>query len=169
MRKLASALLLLTLTACGGAVAPTGDDSTGAASPSAAAVESSAPMASASPASNDAGLPSPAPSEAATSVGTIGGNAGAADEVERQALQALETQFNVNTGGLTLQNKEQVEWSDGSLGCASPDMMYMQVITPGYRVTLEHGGQRYVVHTDRGRRAVRCDTPKTGTSGNPPA
>jgi hemin uptake protein HemP len=35
-------------------------------------------------------------------------------------------------------------------------MMYMQVITPGYRVTLEHDGQHYTLHTDRGRRAVRC-------------
>jgi hypothetical protein len=36
-------------------------------------------------------------------------------------------------------------------------MMYMQMITPGYRVLLEHDGQRYQVHTDDGRRAVRCD------------
>jgi hypothetical protein len=35
-------------------------------------------------------------------------------------------------------------------------MLYMQVITPGYRVTLEHNGQRYQVHTDAGQRAVRC-------------
>lgn len=39
-------------------------------------------------------------------------------------------------------------------------MMYMQVLTPGYRVTLKHQGQRHVVHTDRaGTRAVRCAQP----------
>lgn len=53
---------------------------------------------------------------------------------------------------------EAVEWRDSSLGCPQPGMMYMQVITPGYRVTLEHNGQRHTLHTDQpGRRAIRCD------------
>lgn len=65
---------------------------------------------------------------------------------------------------ISVASVEEVEWSDSSLGCPQPDMMYMQVITPGYRVTLEHRGQQYVVHTDRGRRAVRCDTPRKPVS-----
>ena len=38
-------------------------------------------------------------------------------------------------------------------------MMYLQVITPGYRVILEHDAQQYTMHTDQGYRAVRCDQP----------
>lgn len=38
---------------------------------------------------------------------------------------------------------EQVEWSDGSLGCPAPDMMYTQAIVPGYHVVLDVGGQTY--------------------------
>ena len=68
---------------------------------------------------------------------------------------------------LTVASVEEVEWSDSSLGCPQPDMMYMQVITPGYRITLERGGQQYVVHTDRGRRAVRCDSPRRPASQKP--
>lgn len=59
----------------------------------------------------------------------------------------------------------QVEWSDSSLGNPQPGMMYMQVITPGYRVTLEHNGQQYEIHTDRGRRAVRVPGVRSGGSG----
>ena len=64
-------------------------------------------------------------------------------------------------------NVEDVEWSDSSLGCPQPDMMYMQVITPGSRITLERGGQQYVVHTDRGHRAVRCDSSRRPASQKP--
>ena len=43
-----------------------------------------------------------------------------------------------------------VEWSDASLGCPKPEMMYAQVITPGYRIVLEAAGQRYEYHTGGG-------------------
>lgn len=156
MRKLALAALLLTLTACGAAT-PAGNDSTGAASPSAAA--------SAAPASSAAAQPSMAPSESATSIGTIGGgDMAGGDDVERQALAALQSQFNVNTASLTLQNKEQVEWSDGSLGCPAPDMMYAQVITPGYKLTYSDGSQSYELHTNEsGSQVVWCENGKPKT------
>jgi hypothetical protein len=44
---------------------------------------------------------------------------------------------------VTVQTAEQVEWSDGSLGCPAPDMMYTQAIVPGYHVVLDVGGQTY--------------------------
>ncbi len=49
-----------------------------------------------------------------------------------------------------------VDWPDSSLGCPRPGMMYLQVLTPGYRIRLICAGQEYVLHTDLGRRAVRC-------------
>jgi len=52
---------------------------------------------------------------------------------------------------------EAVEWSDSSLGCPRPGMMYLQVITPGFRVILQAQGQAYEYHTDQGRNAVLCD------------
>lgn len=57
---------------------------------------------------------------------------------------------------LAVESADAVEWSDSSLGCPQPGMMYMQVITPGYRVVFTRGGQRYTMHTGRGH-AVRCD------------
>ena len=49
-----------------------------------------------------------------------------------------------------------VDWPDSSLGCPQPGMMYLQVLTPGYRIRLICAGREYVFHTDLGRRAVRC-------------
>jgi hypothetical protein len=50
---------------------------------------------------------------------------------------------------------QAVEWSDTSLGCPQPDMMYAQVITPGYRIVLAAEGQLYVYHATASR-AVYC-------------
>lgn len=73
------------------------------------------------------------------------------------ALRQLTDTLNCDAQAVNVVSVEEMEWSDSSLGCPKPGMMYMQVITPGYRVTLEHDGQRYTFHTDRSHRAVRCD------------
>ncbi len=51
---------------------------------------------------------------------------------------------------------EEKEWSDSSLGCPQKDMMYMQVITPGYLITLSDGVKEYTYHTDISTKAVSC-------------
>lgn len=57
---------------------------------------------------------------------------------------------------------EAVEWSDGSLGCPQPDMMYTQAIVPGYHVILALGEETYDYRlTDRGS-FVLCENPLPG-------
>ena len=48
---------------------------------------------------------------------------------------------------ITVLSTEEVEWSDTSLGCPEPDGMYAQMITPGYLIVLETGGETYNYHT----------------------
>jgi len=79
------------------------------------------------------------------------------DAAVEAARSTLARELGCAAADVALIDAEAVEWSDSALGCPQPGMMYMQMITPGYRVTLEHAGQRYEVHTDAGRRAVRCD------------
>ncbi len=50
-----------------------------------------------------------------------------------------------------------MEWPDSGLGCAAPNQIVMDVITPGFRIMLEAAGQTYVYHTDRSSRFVLCD------------
>ncbi|MGB5102618.1 MAG: hypothetical protein WBO04_04770 [Steroidobacteraceae bacterium] len=47
---------------------------------------------------------------------------------------------------LEVVSAESVTWSDGSLGCPAPGMMYTQALVPGYRVVVDAGGQRYDYH-----------------------
>ena len=66
---------------------------------------------------------------------------------------------------------EPVEWGDASLGCPKPDVMYAQVITPGFRLVFEYEGQQHEYHTDQdGSSVVGCGeatTPEPGSFAEP--
>lgn len=47
-------------------------------------------------------------------------------------------------------------WPDSSLGCPEPDGLYLQVITPGYRVILQAAGTTLEYHTDELDAFVLC-------------
>lgn len=49
-----------------------------------------------------------------------------------------------------------VDWPDSSVGCPDPDMGYLTVITPGYRIILEVAGEQYTYHTDTREYFVYC-------------
>ena len=51
---------------------------------------------------------------------------------------------------------ERVTWSDGSLGCPSPGMMYTQALVPGFRVMLDAGGQVLDYHAGASGHLVLC-------------
>ena len=75
------------------------------------------------------------------------------------ARQTLADELSCEPEAIRIVGVEPVEWRDSSLGCPQAGMMYMQVITPGFRITLEHAGQQYVFHTDHGQRAIQCNAP----------
>ncbi|MHB0875516.1 MAG: hypothetical protein ACYC5O_05665 [Anaerolineae bacterium] len=61
-----------------------------------------------------------------------------------------------NDGSIVVASVAAEDWPDASLGCPDPEMMYAQVITPGYRIVLTVAGTDYEYHTDAGKRAVLC-------------
>jgi hypothetical protein len=73
------------------------------------------------------------------------------------AQAALAHDQGLNAADVTLVAVEEATWNDSSLGCPQPGQNYLQVITPGYKITLEAQGKRYEYHADRNRRVVRCD------------
>jgi hypothetical protein len=81
------------------------------------------------------------------------------------AIEDLAGRLGLSPEAIQLVSVEPVEWSDASLGCPQPGIMYAQVITPGYHVVLEAGGQQYTYHTDAGRVVVLCED-ESGTSGS---
>ena len=81
----------------------------------------------------------------------------AAQELIFQAKVQLAHKANIDTDEIFLFQVEAVEWPDASLGCPKADMMYAQVITPGYQILLEANGQVYTFHTDETDQVILCD------------
>ncbi len=51
---------------------------------------------------------------------------------------------------------ESVTWSDGSLGCPQPGMMYTQALVPGWRVIVGDGRTSLRYHASANGAWVRC-------------
>ena len=66
--------------------------------------------------------------------------------VER-ATEDLIQAAGVASDEINVLSAEEVEWSDTGLGCQEPNKMYAQMITPGYKIVLETGGNTYDYHT----------------------
>jgi len=73
----------------------------------------------------------------------------------RLAVSDLAGRLSVSQADIVVKKVEAVEWPSAALGCPQPGMMYAQVITPGYRVTLLSGGKEHVYHSDKNR-VVYC-------------
>ena len=72
------------------------------------------------------------------------------------ATEDLAGRLSVEVEQIRLIETETVEWPDASLDCPQEGMSYAQVVTPGYRVTLEAGGRTYEYHTDQDQAVVLC-------------
>lgn len=73
--------------------------------------------------------------------------------------QDLAERLNVDPNTITVVSVEGVDWPDGCLGIQTPGIMCTMVITPGYRVVLEAGGQQYEYHTNASGNVARLATP----------
>lgn len=70
-----------------------------------------------------------------------------ADAAKRSGLPA--SQFSVVSA-------EAVTWSDGSLGCPQPGMMYTQALILGYRVRLRLGSEVWDYHASQRGGLILC-------------
>jgi hypothetical protein len=92
----------------------------------------------------------------------------AAQPAVQAARRDLASRLGLSVADIRVVSVEAVDWPDSSLGCPEPGKMYLQVITPGYRVVLQAGGETYTYHTDRGTRAVLCTSrPGAKPKGRP--
>jgi hypothetical protein len=62
---------------------------------------------------------------------------------------------------LKVLSAEAVTWSDGSLGCPQPGMMYTQALVQGYRVRIQAGGQVLDYHAGRSGQPTLCPTERS--------
>jgi len=76
------------------------------------------------------------------------------------------TRTGLSPEAIKVLSAERVTWSDGSLGCPSPGMLYTQALLPGFRVMLEAGGQVLDYHAGASGHLVLCPA---GRAVEPPA
>ena len=71
----------------------------------------------------------------------------------------LMQRLGVTEEAIFVKSVEEKQWRNSSLGCPQPGMVYLQVITPGYRIVLTVGENDYDLHTDMSR-AILCSPQK---------
>jgi hypothetical protein len=85
------------------------------------------------------------------------------------ARDALARQLGVPADQIIIQRADPTEWTDGCLGLGGPAELCLQAITPGYRVTLQYGGQQYIYRTDETGQSLRPETAAAGSAGDTPS
>jgi len=72
------------------------------------------------------------------------------------AMTDLASRLKLGKDAIQIASVEKRMWSDSSLGCPKPGMMYSQVITPGFLIQLTAGGKVYTYHASL-LQAVLCE------------
>ena len=98
----------------------------------------------------------PAPSSTPSSMDTPPAPEGSA-AVLNAVRQAAASEAALAAESITLHQIEHRDWPDASLGCPKRGVMYIQVITPGWRVVVEAGVRTLEYHTNEsGSIVVLC-------------
>jgi len=84
---------------------------------------------------------------------------GPAEALVAQAIADLALRATVDPATIQVLDVAEQSWPDASLGCPQEGQLYAQVLTDGYRIVLEAGGQRYAYHTDRDKAVYCADDP----------
>jgi hypothetical protein len=71
------------------------------------------------------------------------------------AIDTLAADLKIPREQIEVDTVRAMEWRDSSIGCPKPGVAYLDVITPGYKVTLRVGKAIHVVH-EAGSRALVC-------------
>lgn len=73
-------------------------------------------------------------------------------ECERRAMEAalnhLADTLDIDASEISISDSNYTEWSNACLGAAGPNEACAEVITPGFVIILEAGGDQYEYHTD---------------------
>jgi hypothetical protein len=74
----------------------------------------------------------------------------------QSAIDDAARRVGVARASIEVLSAESVTWSDGSLGCPEPGMLYTQALVPGYRVVLRAGTTQLHYHSGRSGTPAYC-------------
>jgi hypothetical protein len=78
----------------------------------------------------------------------------------RKVIDQHASDFNVDPATISVLIDEEIDWPSSAAGCPKPGVNYLDVITPGFRVVIEQGGQQYSYHAGRSGNFFLCDRRK---------
>ncbi len=84
-----------------------------------------------------------------------------------EIVRAGATEAGVEPDAVEVVVAEAVTWSDGSIGCPEPGMMYTQALVPGYRLVLEVDGRKLNFHATESGDFRYCENPRPPLERNP--
>ena len=96
-------------------------------------------------------------------------------EAAARVRERAAAELGLELGLVRVVSAEQTDWPDQCLGVPDPAELCAQMVTPGYRVTVEANGQQYVYHTDatgkniRRERVAGTETPAGPANAQTPA
>lgn len=155
-----AAALALALGACGAAT----DDASGpgATPPPPQSTTSPEESTSSAPTEEDSVKPSPIPvpdpGDAALPTGPVPENIVQRPDVQAAIADHAE-RLDVAVEDVTVEGWAEVTWSDGSIGCPEPGMMYTQALVPGYQLVLGVDGRLASYHAARDKPFAYCASP----------
>lgn len=160
-----AAAVTFALGACGQATDDTTPGGTPSASPSDDATTSS-------PSEEDTMKPSPIepdnPDAGALPTGPVPESVTSRPEVVA-AIEDYAKRRDVAVEDVTVAGFAEVTWSDGSIGCPEPGMMYTQALVPGLQLVLEVDGELASYHAADGQPFFYCANPIAPAEGGNPA
>lgn len=77
------------------------------------------------------------------------------DQIAEAAKHNLAQDLGIPEQDISVELVDPIDWPDPSLGLPMPGMMYTQVITPGYRIVLKHGTERYEYRSNQNGSILR--------------
>jgi len=83
------------------------------------------------------------------------------------AIEDLAKRLNIATIQISLIEAKSVIWSNSSLGCPQPGMMYAEVLTPGYLIILSVNDKSYEYHAGKNPDVFLCENPTPPVEGMP--
>lgn len=83
-------------------------------------------------------------------------------EILTAVLEDAAERASVTPSEVEVLTAEAVTWSDGSLDCPEPDMMYTQALVDGYHVIVEAAGEKLDYRLTADGTFRLCETPATG-------
>jgi hypothetical protein len=81
-------------------------------------------------------------------------------ELLERMVADLAQRLDVENDAISLVIAQSVTWSDGSLGCPQPDMLYTQALVPGYRVVLAAAARQYDYRASSRGYFFLCESPQ---------